>query len=119
MDQPTFSDLEYQGKKRKTRRELFLERMDGLVPWTKLEDEARVHRLDRESKKGTLFYLYLLLMSGLGSCFFASNSWISAQMSSNQVPKKSGVASWERVAVTLAAPDPSDHRKRGELEEWS
>ena len=26
MDQPTFSDLEYQGKKRKTRRELFLER---------------------------------------------------------------------------------------------
>ena len=33
MDQPTFSDLEYQGKKRKTRRELFLERMDGLIPW--------------------------------------------------------------------------------------
>ena len=27
MDQPTFADLEYQGKKRKTRRELFLERM--------------------------------------------------------------------------------------------
>ena len=26
MDQPTFADLEYQGKKRKTRRELFLER---------------------------------------------------------------------------------------------
>ena len=24
MDQPTFADLEYQGKKRKTRRELFL-----------------------------------------------------------------------------------------------
>ena len=33
MDQPTFSDLEYPGKKRKTRRELFLERMDGLIPW--------------------------------------------------------------------------------------
>ena len=32
MDQPTFSDLEYQGKKRKTRRELFLERMDSLIP---------------------------------------------------------------------------------------
>ena len=41
MDQPTFSDLEYQGKKRKTRRELFLERMDGLVPWTNLEDHIR------------------------------------------------------------------------------
>ena len=37
MEQPTFSDLEYQGKKRKTRRELFLERMDGLIPWQKLE----------------------------------------------------------------------------------
>ena len=38
MEQPTFSDLEYQGKKRKTRRELFLERMDGLIPWQKLEE---------------------------------------------------------------------------------
>ena len=33
MDQTAFADLEYQGKKRKTRRELFLERMDGLIPW--------------------------------------------------------------------------------------
>ena len=41
MEQPTFSDLEYQGKKRKTRRELFLERMDGLVPWQKLEGRIR------------------------------------------------------------------------------
>ena len=28
MDQPTFADLECQGQKRKTRRELFLERSD-------------------------------------------------------------------------------------------
>ena len=41
MDQPTFADLEYQGKKRKTRRELFLERMDGLIPWQKLEQCIR------------------------------------------------------------------------------
>ena len=33
MEQPTFADLEYDGKKRKTRRERFLERMDGLIPW--------------------------------------------------------------------------------------
>ena len=38
MDQPTFADLEYEGKKRKTRRELFLERMDGLIPWQNLEE---------------------------------------------------------------------------------
>ena len=37
MEQPTFSDLEYHGKKRKTRRELFLERVDGLIPWQQLE----------------------------------------------------------------------------------
>ena len=41
MEQPTFADLEYQGKKRKTRRELFLERMDGLIPWHSLEDRIR------------------------------------------------------------------------------
>ncbi len=38
---PTFADLEYQGKKRKTRRELFLQRMDGLIPWQKLEERIR------------------------------------------------------------------------------
>ena len=32
MDQPTFSDLEYQGKKRQSRREIF--RMDELIPWS-------------------------------------------------------------------------------------
>ena len=41
MDQPTFADLEYQGKKRKTRRELFLRRMDDLIPWRKLEERIR------------------------------------------------------------------------------
>ena len=41
MDQPTFSGLEYQGKKRKTRRQLFLERMDGLIPWQSLEERIR------------------------------------------------------------------------------
>ena len=43
MDQPTFADLEYRGKKRKTRRELFLERMGGLVPWQSLEDRILPH----------------------------------------------------------------------------
>ena len=41
MEQPTFSDLEYQGKKRKTRREILLEHMDGLIPWQLLEDRIR------------------------------------------------------------------------------
>ena len=33
--------MEYQGKKRKTRRELFLQRMDGLIPWQQLEESIR------------------------------------------------------------------------------
>ncbi len=41
MSQPTFADLEYEGKKRKTRREQFLERMDGLIPWEQMEERIR------------------------------------------------------------------------------
>ena len=43
MDQPTFADLDYEGKKRKTRREMFLERMDCLIPWEELEERIRPH----------------------------------------------------------------------------
>ena len=43
MDQVTFSDLEYENKKRKTRREKFLERMDALIPWERLEKKIRRH----------------------------------------------------------------------------
>ena len=38
MEQATFADLDYECKKRKTRREIFLERMDGLIPWEELEE---------------------------------------------------------------------------------
>ena len=41
MNQPTFADLDYESKKRKTRREKFLERMDGLIPWEELEGRIR------------------------------------------------------------------------------
>ena len=37
MSQLTFAEAEYEVKKRKTRREKFLERMDALLPWKKLE----------------------------------------------------------------------------------
>lgn len=37
MTQITFAEAEYEHKKRKTRRELFLDRMDGLIPWQRLE----------------------------------------------------------------------------------
>ena len=41
MDRPTFADLECQGKKRKTRREIFLQRVEGLIPWERLEERVR------------------------------------------------------------------------------
>ena len=41
--QATFADLEYGAKKRKTRRERFLERMERLIPWEELEDAIRPH----------------------------------------------------------------------------
>ncbi|WP_286715659.1 transposase [Marinobacter sp. tcs-11] len=37
MDQITFSEAEYQTKKRETRREIFLKRMDKLIPGKQLE----------------------------------------------------------------------------------
>ena len=37
MSQLTFAEAEYEGRKRKTRREKFLERMDRLISWGKLE----------------------------------------------------------------------------------
>ena len=41
MKQPGFASLEFQNKKRKTRREAFLERMDALIPWERLEERIR------------------------------------------------------------------------------
>ena len=42
-EQPTFADLDYQHKRRRTRREEFLERMDSLIPWRRLEDRIGPH----------------------------------------------------------------------------
>lgn len=43
MDQLSFSEAEYNIKKRKTRREKFLEQMDGLLPWKQMENKIRRH----------------------------------------------------------------------------
>lgn len=43
MNQLSFSEAEYKLKKRKTRRERFLEQMDTLIPWKQLESKIRRH----------------------------------------------------------------------------
>ena len=47
-EQPTFADLEYQHKKRQTRREVFLKRIDSLIPWQRLEERIRPHYFKAE-----------------------------------------------------------------------
>ena len=39
----SFAEIEYQNKKRKTRREKFLERMDSLIPWGRLVKKLKRH----------------------------------------------------------------------------
>ena len=51
-EQPTFADLEYQHKKRLTRREVFLKRIDSLIPWQRLEERIRPHYFKPESTEG-------------------------------------------------------------------
>lgn len=52
MSQLTFSEAEYNLKKRKTRREKFLERMDKLIPWQRLEQKlARKYTKGKTGRK--------------------------------------------------------------------
>ena len=41
MKQQTFSDIEYFNRRKKTRREDFLDSMDGLIPWNHWVDIIR------------------------------------------------------------------------------
>ncbi|MGB5147533.1 MAG: hypothetical protein WBN86_10455 [Porticoccaceae bacterium] len=43
MTQLTLAEAEYATKKRKTRREVFLEKMDALIPWKQLEKKLSKH----------------------------------------------------------------------------
>ncbi len=43
MSQLTFSEAEFVNKKHRTRREIFLQRMDQLIPWSRLEKKLAKH----------------------------------------------------------------------------
>jgi len=43
MSQISFAEAEYEHKRRKTRREIFLEEIDRLIPWKKLESQVKRH----------------------------------------------------------------------------
>ena len=50
MEQSTFAELEHDTKKRRTRREVFLEKMDALIPWDRLE--ARIEAFYPKAGRG-------------------------------------------------------------------
>ena len=52
MSQLTFAEAEYDGEKRKIRREKFLDRMDGLTPWKKLaQQQAKKYSSGKVGRK--------------------------------------------------------------------
>ena len=59
-EQPTFADLDYQHKRRRTRRELFLERLDCLIPWQRLEEGIRPYY--PRSERGRRPYPLLVML---------------------------------------------------------
>jgi len=54
MDQITFSETEYQTKKRKTRREIFLKRMDRLIPWKQLKKKVACSAGKKQTNNGRI-----------------------------------------------------------------
>ena len=50
--QKTFSELEYIGKKKRTRRDRFLTDIEQLVPWTQLEAQVAPFYGDTTGKRG-------------------------------------------------------------------
>ena len=52
--QRSFADVEYDGQKRQTRRAQFLQQMDGLIPWRRLEARLRPIYSHRRARAAAL-----------------------------------------------------------------
>ena len=58
-EQPTFADLDYQHKRRRTRREEFLE-LIALIPWQRLEDRIGPHYFRAERGRTWLLRVHIV-----------------------------------------------------------
>jgi IS5 family transposase len=56
MTQLTFAEAEFEHKKRKTKRELFLDKMEGLIPWKRLEKKIARYYAKTGSNRGRPAY---------------------------------------------------------------
>ena len=65
MNQPSFATLDYQTKKKQTKREKFLDEMDGVIPWARIEALIEPHYPKagngrRPSPLSTMLRIYFL-----------------------------------------------------------
>jgi len=69
MKQMTFSDMEYSGRKKTTRREKFLDAMDGVIPWGEWVDLIQSHYPNGKRGRPTMGVEKMLRMYLL-QCWF-------------------------------------------------
>ena len=72
-DRPTFANLDYQHKKRRTRRDLFLERMDSPIPWSRLEERIRPHYPQSERRRRPYSLSVMLRVHIIQLCYNLSD----------------------------------------------
>ncbi len=93
MDQPTFADLEHRHKKRKTRRELFLKRMDSLIPWPRLEARIRPHYLQADRGRRTYPLPVMLRVHVVQLCYNLSDPAMEDLLYEAESVRRFGVSS--------------------------
>jgi len=89
MRQATVAELEHDMKKRRMRREVFLEKMDALIPWRRLEE--RIKPFDPKAGRGRRPYPLGVML----------RVYCVQLFSKRERPWDGGSALRERIAVLL------------------
>ena len=101
MYQPTFASVELEQKKRKTRRDLFLERLDALMPWEELE--ARIE--PRYPKAGRGRWPYPLaggvFVAGRRRSVWSARTRAMKQLTGGTLPDRAGHCSTTLLMTSL------------------
>ena len=73
MDQPSFAELDHQQKRHRIRREVFLERIESLIPWQRLEERIRPHYPQSERGRRPYSLSVMLRVSMVQLCYNLSD----------------------------------------------
>ena len=71
--QQTFTDIEYENRRRKTKRETFLEKMDKIVPWEAWVETVRPYYVEQERGRNKFPLEQMLRMTALQVWFSLSD----------------------------------------------